>query len=38
MADTWWWQFPTPVGLGIRTAYQHELKLLRTALIVQIKL
>ena len=38
MADTWWWQLPSPVGIGFRTTYQHELKLLRTALVVQLKL
>ncbi|MBI3791950.1 MAG: hypothetical protein HY275_13880 [Gemmatimonadetes bacterium] len=36
MADTHLWQFPAPIGVGFRTSYLNELKVLRTSLILQV--
>ena len=36
MADSYFWQFPAPIGIGFRTVYLHEAKLVRTSLLVQI--
>lgn len=36
MADTHLWQFPAPIGVGFRTAYLHESKVLRTSLLLQV--
>ncbi len=36
IADTYFWQFPAPVGIGFRTVYTHEEKRLRTNLVLQV--
>ena len=36
MADTWWWQIPTPVGIGVRASYLHELRAWKTGFLLQL--
>ena len=36
MTDTWWWQIPTPVGIGVRGVWLQELRQFKTAFLLQL--
>ena len=36
MADTWWWQIPSPVGIGVRAVWLNELRKWKTGLLLQL--